>query len=154
MSRSKASELQEERKQMIDQVFDMFDKDGSGEIDVSEVKGVLTSMGRKPDDKAVNEFLKFADVDKSKTISKKEFLRAMNEMYSIGSDEVEQCVEAFQVFDRDHSGKISRDEMKNILMKYGKDFTESECEEIFDLLDLNKDGEIDYAEFTELWKFQ
>ena len=154
MSRSKASELQEERKQMIEQVFDMFDKDGSGEIDVSEVKGVLTSMGRKPDDKAVNEFLKFADVDKSKTISKKEFLRAMNEMYSVGSDEVEQCVEAFQVFDRDHSGKISRDEMKNILMKYGQDFTESECEEIFDLLDLNKDGEIDYAEFTELWKFQ
>ena len=38
--------------------------------------------------------------------------------------------------------------------KYGKGFTESECEEIFDLLDLNKDGEIDYAEFTELWKFQ
>lgn len=154
MSKNKANDLQEERKEMIDQVFDMFDKDGNGEIDVSEVKGVLTSMGRKPDDKAVNEFLKFADVDNSKTISKKEFLKAMNEMYSIGSDEVEQCVEAFQVFDRDHSGKISRDEMKNILMKYGEDFTESECEEIFDLLDLNKDGEIDYAEFTELWKFQ
>ena len=53
---------------------------------------------------------------------------------------------------------ISKNEFKetheaNIQIE-AKDFTESECEEIFDLLDLNKDGEIDYAEFTEMWKFQ
>ena len=82
MSRSKASELQEERKQMIDQVFDMFDKDGSGEIDVSEVKGVLTSMGRKPDDKAVNEFLKFAVITGCLRITKESIFTGTNNFVS------------------------------------------------------------------------
>ena len=43
------NQTQEERKEMISQVFDMFDKDGNGEIETSELKAVLTAMGRKPD---------------------------------------------------------------------------------------------------------
>ena len=44
--------------------------------------------------------------------------------------------------------------MKKILLKYTTDFTESEIEEIFKLIDTDQNGFISYAEFADVWKFQ
>ena len=148
------NQTQEERKEMISQVFDMFDKDGNGEIETSELKSVLTAMGRKPDPKEMEEFYTKLDADKNGTISKKEFMDVMNEMYSVSQEKVDEVVEAFQIFDKDGNGTISLDEMKNILLKYGSDFTEQDCEEIFKLLDTDGSNGISYAEFADVWKFQ
>ena len=75
---------------MISQVFDMFDKDGNGEIETSELKSVLTAMGRKPDPKEMEEFYTKLDADKNGTISKKEFMDVMNEMYSVSQEKVDR----------------------------------------------------------------
>lgn len=153
-TQSRVNQTQEERRKMIDQVFDMYDSDKNGTIETSELQSLLTALGRKTSKADINTFLELVDTDKSGTISKKEFMAAMEEIYSVPQDKVNEVVEAFTIFDKDHDGKITLDEMKNILLKYGKDFNEEEVEEIFRLIDTNNDGSLSYAEFADIWKFQ
>ena len=150
----KNNQTQEERMQMINEVFDNFDKDKGGYIDSRELASVLRALGRGKDQKEIDEFMEKVDKNKNGRIERQEFMDAMNEMYSVPQTTVEEVVEAFKIFDKDNSGKISLDEMKTILLKFTDDFNEEEVEEIFHLIDTDKSGEISYAEFAEVWKFQ
>ena len=150
----KNNQTQEERMQMINEVFDNFDKDKGGYIDSRELASVLRALGRGKDQKEIDEFMEKVDKNKNGRIERQEFMDAMNEMYSVPQTTVEEVVEAFKIFDKDNSGKISRDEMKTILLKFTDDFNEEEVEEIFHLIDTDNSGEISYAEFAEVWKFQ
>ena len=153
-SSSKKNQTQEERRKMINEVFDIFDKDKSGYIQASELESILKALGRGSSPKEIEEFLSKVDTDQSGTIERHEFMDAMDELYSIPQTKVEGVVEAFKIFDKDNSGTISLDEMKKILLKYTTDFTESEIEEIFKLIDTDQNGFISYAEFADVWKFQ
>lgn len=51
------------------------------------------------------------------------------------------------MFDVDHSGSISSDELKKILGSKGTDIDESEWERIIEEVDVDGDGEISYDEF-------
>ena len=57
-------------------------------------------------------------------------------------------VEAFQMLDRDSSGKISKDEIKKALKL--DDVDDVTLEKYIKQYDLNGDGEIDYNEFLNM----
>ena len=146
--------IQEERKQLISEVFDMFDKDQNGTIQASELHSVLESLGRNSNDDDVNQFLTKLDVDENGVVSKDEFMAAVDEIYSFPQSTVDEVVQAFQIFDINGSGKITVDEMKTILLKFTNDFSERDVASIFELIDVDQDGKVSYAEFAEIWKFQ
>ena len=56
---------------------------------------------------------------------------------------------AFNLFDADKSGKISRDEIEKVLKLGGNS---KEINAIFTKHDTNQDGEIDFKEFLEMMK--
>ena len=149
-----SNSIQEERKQLISDVFDMFDKDQNGIIQASELHSVLESLGRGSNDDDVNQFLTKLDVDENGVISKDEFMATVNEIYSFPQSTVDEVVQAFQIFDINGSGKITVDEMKTILLKFTNEFTERDVASIFELIDVDQDGKVSYAEFAEIWKFQ
>lgn len=151
---SKLNQTQEERRKMINEVFDVFDKDKNGHIQASELESILKALGRGSSQKEIEDFLAKVDTNQSGTIERHEFMDAMEEIYSIPQSKVEEVVEAFKIFDKDNSGTITLDEMKKILLKYTTDFTENEIEEIFKLIDTDQNGFISYAEFADVWKFQ
>ena len=146
--------IQEERKQLISEVFDMFDKDQNGTIQASELHSVLESLGRNSNDDDVNQFLTKLDVDENGVVSKDEFMAAVDEIYSFPQSTVDEVVQAFQIFDINGSGKITVDEMKTILLKFTNEFSERDVASIFELIDVDQDGKVSYAEFAEIWKFQ
>lgn len=53
-------------------------------------------------------------------------------------------------FDRDNSGYLDKDEFQKFLSKIGVFLTTQELRSIYDKYDLNKDGNIAYAEFISL----
>ena len=57
--------------------FESFDKDGSGEIDKSELKAVFAECGHVISDYDVNVIIEKADKDGSGTISYEEFITAL-----------------------------------------------------------------------------
>ena len=154
MSSSSATSLQAERKQLISDIFDMFDKNENGTIQASELHSVLESLGRNSTDDDVNQFLMKLDVNANGVISKEEFMSAVDEIYSFPQSTVDEVVQAFQIFDINGSGKITVDEMKTILLKFTNEFNEDDVNAIFELIDVDQDGKVSYAEFAEIWKFQ
>jgi calmodulin len=151
---SSSLSIQAERKQLISDIFDMFDKNENGTIQASELHSVLESLGRSSTDDDVNQFLMKLDVNANGVISKDEFISAVDEIYSFPQSTVDEVVQAFQIFDINGTGKITVDEMKTILLKFTNEFNEDDVNEIFDLIDVDQDGKVSYAEFAEIWKFQ
>ena len=146
--------IQAERKQLISDIFDMFDKNENGTIQASELHSVLESLGRSSTDDDVNQFLMKLDVNANGVISKEEFISAVDEIYSFPQSTVDEVVQAFQIFDINGSGKITVDEMKTILLKFTNEFNEDDVNAIFELIDVDQDGKVSYAEFADIWKFQ
>jgi calmodulin len=54
------------------------------------------------------------------------------------------------VFDRNGDGFISKSEFKHCMMHFGEQFTDDEVEEMISEADSNRDGRIDYAEFSQM----
>jgi calmodulin len=132
----------------------MFDKNENGTIQASELHSVLESLGRSSTDDDVNQFLMKLDVNANGVISKDEFISAVDEIYSFPQSTVDEVVQAFQIFDINGSGKITVDEMKTILLKFTNEFNEDDVNTIFELIDIDQDGKVSYAEFADIWKFQ
>jgi calmodulin len=151
---SSSLSIQAERKQLISDIFDMFDKNENGTIQASELHSVLESLGRSSTDDDVNQFLMKLDVNENGVISKDEFISAVDEIYSFPQSTVDEVVQAFQIFDINGSGKITVDEMKTILLKFTNEFNEDDVNAIFELIDVDQDGKVSYAEFADIWKFQ
>lgn len=89
------------------------------------------------------------DVDKSGQIQYTEFLAATLE--ARGYLEEERIAEAFESIDRDHSGFIDKDELKEVL---GESFTMEQIDDIIRAADKNNDGRISYDEFFDVFRNQ
>ena len=76
----KNNQTQEERMQMINEVFDNFDKDKGGYIDSRELASVLRALGRGEGEKGSDEWMGKVGRDKSGRGERGEFMDAMNEM--------------------------------------------------------------------------
>jgi len=61
--------------------------------------------------------------------------------------------EAFSAWDTDHSGTISEEEVAVVLMKLNDKFSREDITALFKAADGNKDGVVDYEEFTQ-WLFK
>jgi len=59
----------------------------------------------------------------------------------------EQLKDIFQRWDRDGSGDISVSELIRVLTKLNPQFDKAGCEKMFSLMDVNKDGSVQYEEF-------
>lgn len=58
-------------------------------------------------------------------------------------------VSAFNEFDTDRSGKVSKDEFRSTLYNLNIGMTEAQVDRVFAVFDANQDGVLDYSEFCE-----
>ena len=88
------------------------------------------------------------DVDHSGFLDYTEFISAsLNRSKMLSKDKLEA---AFRAFDKDGSGKIGIDELKDMLEKNDRLAEDSEWHEVIKEADMNGDGEIDFIEFKDL----
>ena len=146
--------IQEERKRLMSEIFDLYDTENNGYIETEQALGMLASIGRNLEPEDENEFLTLADPRKEGHVSKQSFIDSVESMYTIPDDYIPEIKEAFDFFDKDHDGKISCKEFKNMLIKLSKEYKEKDVDELFKIVDLNVDGYINIDEFIKLWKFQ
>lgn len=75
-----------------------------------------------------------------------------SEAQSVGSsEEAEKDLRAaFAVFDQDHDGFITRDEMKQAMELMGEQLTDADLDKLLALTDTDLDGQINYEEFIRM----
>ncbi len=150
----KAKNIQEERRNLMSSIFDLYDIEKTGYLEIEDALKMLTAIGRKLEPEDENEFLTLADPRKEGRVSKQNFLDGVESMYTIPDDYIPEIREAFNFFDRDNDGKISCKEFKNLLVKLSKEYQDKDVDELFKVVDLDLDGYINIDEFINIWKFQ
>ncbi|KAK4238776.1 hypothetical protein C8A03DRAFT_33172 [Achaetomium macrosporum] len=145
-SSSKADQIEQYK-----QVFEIFDKDGTGDITAAELGNVMKELGLNPSDEELQDLINEVDTNKDGVISFDEFLALMSQTVK-EVDTEQELLNAFKVFDKDGSGTISSDELRHVLKKLGENLTDDEVEEMIKLADRNGDGHIDYHEFANIMK--
>lgn len=100
----------EEQLEEFKEAFYLFDRDGDGTIDSHELGTVLRSLGHQPTEDEIEDMMKEADLDGNGAIDFEEFLQMMPAASRNERDEnaEEEMREAFQIFDADGNGKITR----------------------------------------------
>ena len=150
----KSKNIQEERRNLMSSIFDLYDTEKTGYLEIEDALKMLTAIGRKLDPEDENEFLTLADPRKEGRISKQNFVEGVESMYTIPDDYIPEIREAFNFFDRDNDGKISCKEFKNLLVKLSKEYQDKDVDELFKVVDLDLDGYINIDEFINIWRFQ
>lgn len=144
-------EVTQEERDVLKQTFDDFDKDGNGQLDISELAQVLTafSKGKKPSDAEVSKIFAIADKDKNGTIEFEEFLSAMCQ---VRVDKETELRGVFQSLDQDGNGFIDTQELVAACAALGMTLSNTEVALLLETYDTNGDGKIDFYEFCELIK--
>ena len=75
-------------------------------------------------------------------------------LFSLTKENVNELMEAFKVFDINNTGKISVKNLKKILVNIGQEFNEEQADDIIKYINVDKNGNIDIADFIQVWKFQ
>ncbi|XP_074864301.1 centrin-2 isoform X1 [Carettochelys insculpta] len=163
-------ELTEDQKQEIREAFDLFDTDGSGSIDVKELKTwhwfpphqfprpldqavrvAMRALGFEPKKEEIKKMI--SDIDKEGTgkISFNDFLVVMTQKMA-EKDSKEEILKAFKLFDDDETGKISFKNLKRVAKELGENLTDEELQEMIDEADRDGDGEVNEQEFLRIMK--
>ena len=131
--------------------FKMFDRNGDGALSKDELASAMKSSGESYSDIEVNAIFSLGDVDGDGEITLEEFIALMKpsaaqvvQKLSKNFKNLTDVKEAFKKIDSNHDGLLSKDEM---LGSAGNNFDSEEVDAIFQLGDVNGDGEIDMSEF-------
>ena len=65
-------------------------------------------------------------------------------------DPEEEMRKAFELFDNDHTGKITFANLKRIATELGENMNDDEIQEILNEADRDDDGENDFSEFQRV----
>ncbi|BFG29560.1 calcium-dependent protein kinase 2 [Prunus yedoensis var. nudiflora] len=144
-----AENLSEEEIHGLKAMFTNMDTDNSGTITYEELKSGLARLGSKLTEAEVKQLMEAADVDGSGSIDYIEFITATMHRHRLERDE--HLFKAFQYFDKDNSGFITRDELESAMKEYGMGDDET-IREIISEVDTDNDGRINYEEFCTMMR--
>ncbi|EPS59225.1 calcium-dependent protein kinase 1, partial [Genlisea aurea] len=144
-----AQSLSEDEIKGLKAMFANMDTDNSGTITYEELKTGLARLGSKLSEAEVKQLMEAADVDGNGTIDYIEFITATMHRHRLERDE--HLFGAFQFFDTDNSGYITRDELETAMKKYGMG-DEATIREIISEVDTDNDGRINYEEFCTMMR--
>ncbi|CAE5962456.1 unnamed protein product [Arabidopsis arenosa] len=111
-----AQNLKEEELKGLKTMFANMDTDKSGTITYEELKTGLEKLGSRLTETEVKQLLEDADVDGNGTIDYIEFISATMNRFRVEREE--NLFKAFQHFDKDNSGFISRQELETAMKEY------------------------------------
>uniref|UniRef100_A0A915DN83 EF-hand domain-containing protein n=1 Tax=Ditylenchus dipsaci TaxID=166011 RepID=A0A915DN83_9BILA len=135
------------------QMFQMFDTDGSGALGNVELKEAMISIGLQASEQEIDELIREVDEDGNGEIDFEEFCHCMkksqNRVTKATNEEVaRQC---FEVFDQDGNGLITESEFIYVAKEIGG-FSHELAEYVFHELDISSNGHLSSDQFSAIVK--
>lgn len=142
-------ELTEDQKQEVREAFDLFDAEGSGTIDVKELKVAMRALGFEPKKEELKRMVSEVDKEGTGRISFSDFLAVMTQKMA-EKDTKEEILRAFRLFDDDETGKISFRNLKRVATELGENLNDEELQDMINEADRDGDGEVNEEEFLHI----
>ena len=148
-------ELTNEQTQEIKEAFDLFDSEGTGTIDVNDLKVALRALGFEPSKKEIKTLtdnigdgnsMKDDENDKTKAIDFSDFLEILTTKMS-EKDSPEELKKAFILFS-DGGNQISIGDLKRVANELGETMSDDELKEmLYEANKKDRDGVVYENEF-------
>ena len=133
--------------QEFKEAFNMIDQNHDGFVDKEDLHDMLASLGKDPTDDYLEEMVKMSPGPINFTM----FLTLFGEKLN-GTDPEDVINNAFACFDEGGNGKIHEDLLKEALISMGDRFTEDQVDDVLRDAPIDKDGYLDYNQFTHILK--
>ena len=130
--------------------FEDFDKDKDGLVSLDEIRLHLLETGKGISEIELQDLFNKADTNGDGKIDVTEFTKLVELLRDRDCSIDPALLKAFEQFDTDRDGLVSKEEVRSTLQASGKDLSDSELEICFNEADTNKDGKIDVTEFSDL----
>ncbi|OIW11489.1 hypothetical protein TanjilG_26855 [Lupinus angustifolius] len=135
----------------LSNAFRFIDRDNDGVVSRNELEALLTRLTAAPE---VAMMLSEVEFDGEGCIT----VEALMNRVGFGSGSVEspdELMEAFAVFDTDHDGRISAEELLRVFQAIGDErCTLEECRRMIESVDRNGDGFVCFADFSRMMELQ
>ncbi|TFK68285.1 calmodulin-like protein [Pluteus cervinus] len=141
------SQLSPERIAEYKRAFTAFDQDGNGKITASELSQAFESLGRHYTQAEIQTQLKTVDANQNGTLEFQEFLELV---VLLKQHDVSEVREAFKRYDKDGNGRISKKELKEMMLSLGEKLSDAQIDEMIREADANGNGEIELEEFIKI----
>ncbi|KAK9684620.1 hypothetical protein RND81_10G221100 [Saponaria officinalis] len=145
-----AEHLSVEEVEIIRDMFTLMDTDRDGRITYDELRTGLKKVGSQLGDSEIMLLMEVADVDGNGYLDYGEFVAVTIHLQKMENDE--HFHKAFLYFDKDGSGYIELDELRDGLVDESGDTDFEVLNEIMREVDADKDGRISYDEFVAMMK--
>ncbi|KAL6641718.1 hypothetical protein ACP70R_019899 [Stipagrostis hirtigluma subsp. patula] len=142
-------------------VFQMFDKNGDGQITKKELGESLKNLGIYIPDDELDATMGKIDANGDGCVDVEEFGLLYRSILGEGDgdggekrDEEEDMREAFNVFDQNGDGYITVDELRAVLSSLGlkQGRTAEDCRKMISKVDADGDGRVDFTEFKQMMR--
>lgn len=142
-------DLAQETLEEYKEAFNLFDRNGDGNITTAELGTVMRSLGQNPTEAELADMINSIDTDGNGVISFIEFVKLMVSK-SRNADSEEELREAFRVFDRNGDGYVNAAELRHVLTHIGEKLDEDEVDDLLREADIDGEGQIKYADFVKV----
>ncbi|ONH95026.1 hypothetical protein PRUPE_7G047300 [Prunus persica] len=136
------------------QAFKLIDRDNDGVVSRKELEALLSRLGADPpSQEEVMLMLSEVDREGNGSISLEALLSRVGPVCGPAADS--ELRDAFEVFDSDHDGKISAEELLNVFTAIGDDrCTLEDCRRMIAGVDKNGDGFVCFEDFARMMELQ
>ena len=135
----------------VKEIFDLFDKNSTGRVSVSELGTILRALNLNPTEAEVLDMIKRVDHQGIGSFGLKPLEDLVKEKEkSANPNAFKELVEALKVFDSDKDGLLSAEEFKHAMMNMGEKMQEYEIEEIINDSELVQNRQIKIETFAQL----
>ncbi|GAB2221584.1 hypothetical protein Drorol1_Dr00012769 [Drosera rotundifolia] len=145
-----AEHLSAEEAAGIKERFEMMDTGKQGKISKEELRAGLLKLGHQVPDSDLQIVMDAGDVDRDGYLDYKEFIAVSIHLRKLGNDE--HIHKAFVFFDKNGSGYIEIEELREALAGDVDENHEEVINAIIQDVDTDKDGKISYEEFATMMK--
>ena len=133
--------------------FKMVDKDRSGTVNAKELTDLFESGGMEVSQFMIRTILYMAGVDESGEVTFAQFVALDSKLSDENFDPEEAVRAVFQAADKDGSGTLSKDEIRQALIKEAHMMTEEEFKELAEQIRWGE-GDINWEDFLSAFKSQ
>ncbi|XP_072017140.1 centrin-1-like [Amphiura filiformis] len=135
----------------LEMVFNTFDQENTGCIDVVNVRRALRVLGFKISMKTVTRMVEDLDDERNGMIvTFSDFLEIVSLRQGDSRDPYEELIQGFKMMDTGNRGKLSYTDLKRAAHQAGVKFTDKDVWEMIEEADLNGDRMINQDEFIQI----
>ena len=145
-------EMDQRKKDLLEESFSLYDTVGDSKIDVSLLGEALRGLGLNPTEGDVMKIVKELDSTGTKRITFEEFFPIYQSLFVRSSNDrhkknKEDFLECFRVFDKEQNGTITSGELQHVMTSLGEALTSAQIDLITQGLE-DKNGMINIEEFV------